>query len=375
MKKFQSLIVMKSILMPILFSQALVSGCSSGGGGSGTKKTVAPIDQVNPETGNPPVGTVNDDSGFFVEVLGDDRLLFNIHKGLNTFEEPCKIVAGEIVDCYVEAEEATFYTRDFALHYHVPSTMCTYLETSPFYFINRKTKYIQGSLNVFLDKNGAIGASDTNLDGVIDSQLPCDIDEGVPVCCVGKYLQNNYKWDLALNSYAPVTTDKIDRKINACLGGPAMLTQPLTELGLPEPTVQNVKDKGISDEYKISPIIGHGILTVAWNVNYFNPSQHGNGPPTAFYHDIVGNSSQGYVGNPYYSFTCYDSAWENIAEVRIQLRDWNTKAAYGDRAANPTNHDEVGNESTPFGQKRKNDFDDWYDLESGSITYPHYEYK
>ena len=359
----------------MFLAQSLAIGCSSGGGGSGTKKTVVPTEQIDPDTGNPPVGTIKDDAGFFVEILGEDRALFNMHKGLNTFEEPCKILPGEIVDCYVEAEEASFYTRDFSLHYHVPSDMCTYLETSPFYFINRKTKFVQGSMNVFVDKNGTIGASDTNFDGVVDSNFDCDVADGIPLCCVGKYLENTYKWDLAQNAYAPATSATVDRKINACLGGPAMLTQPLTDFGLPMPTVQNVKETGISDEYKLSPIIGHLGGTVAWNVNYFDPAQHGNGPPTAFSHNIAGGATSLVVGNPYYSFTCYDSAWENIAEVRIQLRDWNTKAAYSDRATNPTNHDEVGYESTPFGSQRKNDFDDWYDLETESITYPAYKYK
>jgi hypothetical protein len=357
----------------ITASQLLVFGCSSGGSATGTKKPTEAQTPIDPETGNPPVGTVKDDSGFFIEVLGDNRAFFNMHKGLNTFEEPCKIVAGEVVDCYVEAEEASFFIHDFTLHYHVPSSLCTYVEVSPFYFINRQTRFIPVSLNVFVDRNGNIG-TDSNTDGVIDSSLNCAVKSGSPVCCVGKYIQTTYKWDLASNSYSEPTSVEVDRTLAQCLGGPATLTQSANAFGLPISTVQYVKDKGISDEYKVSPLIGHTGSQVAWNVNYFNPAQHGNAPPVAFNYDIS-NGDGLYIGNPYYRFTCYDSAWENIAEARIQLRDWNTKAAYNDRATNPSNHDETGYESSPFGTKPKNDFEDWYDFQTRSITYPDIDYK
>ena len=346
-----------------IFAQA----CSSSSGSGSSKKTPTTSNPVNPETGNPSVGTVTDDAGFFVEVLGDHRTLFNMHKDLGTFDAPCKINAGEVIDCYVEAEEATFWAHDFSLHYHVPSDMCTYVTVNPFYFVNQQTKLITTSQEVYFGSNGQIGV-DSNRDGTIDSPLGCYTHEGEATCCVGEFVETVYKWDSLANAYQDPATTQVDRKIDKCLAGPAMKTQTLNAFGEPNASVLYVEGKGISDEYKISATLGH--TSPSWTVNYFNPVQHSNGPPTAFYEDIAAGSATLMVGNPYYTVTCYDSAWENVAEVRIQLREWNTKSAYNNRTSAPTNHDETGMESSPFGTKPKNDFMDWYDYESANIIHP-----
>ena len=125
-----------------------INSCSKAGGGpppapgpTTPEPTKPSIDPTKETPTNPPVGKIDEAAGFFVEVLGEGRASFNMHKNLETFDEPCKLGASDkIIDCYVEGTEAAFYERPMSLHFHVPSTMCTYMVASPFYFVNRKTK-------------------------------------------------------------------------------------------------------------------------------------------------------------------------------------------------------------------------------------------
>ena len=308
-----------------------------------------------------------------MEITGEGKSLFNIHKGKDTFDEPCKINLGEIVDCYVDAEEMTFFAQDFALHYHVPSTMCSYLTTTPFYFINRETKLQTTALNVFLDRNGSIGVdSDTN--GTINTTLGCYSSEGQATCCVGTYVENRYIWNAQSGAYDTPTSTKVTRTMEQCLGGPAMKSQPLNSFGRPSTTFQWVNGKGISAEYKFESPSKHSVDN-AWITNYFNTADNAGSLPVAFYNDIDPTAGTFNVGHPYYTFSCMDSADEVLAMVNIQLREWNTKAAYDARKTTPTNHDEGGFESTPFGSFPKNDFDDWLDIVNSSFDYPDYTYK
>ena len=359
----------KSLLSLLLLGLFSCSNSGKTGGGGGTKKP----DETTTTTNTPEVGKVEDSAGFFVEITGDGKSLFNIHKGKDTFDEPCKINLGEIVDCYVDAEEMTFFAHDFALHYHVPSTMCSYVGIDPFYFINHETKFQTTSLNVFIGSNGAIGV-DSNTDGVIDSSLGCYTSEGQATCCVGSYVENRYIWNAESGAYDTPTSNKVTRTLGSCIGGPATKSQPTSALGKPLGTFKWVNGKGISEEYKIESPSKHRVDN-AWITNYFNTADNAGSLPVAFYNDIDPTAGTNYLGHPYYTIACLDSADEVLAMVNIQLREWNTKAAYDARKTTPTNHDESGFEATPFGVFPKNDYVDWLDIVNSSFDYPGFEYK
>ena len=351
--------------------------CSQGGsGGSGgttpNKPTVIP---------NPPVGTVEDAAGFFVEVLpGNEGVaeFFDMHKGLSTFEEPCKGELGKIVDCYMDAEEWTLFAHSYSFHYHVPSDMCAYVSVEPFYFVNRQTKRTSGLVK-YTDKNGQIGI-DEDRNGEIEPEKSwgCYAEKGDPICCVGEYVETSFVWDPAaadgVGAYGAPTTANVDRAIDKCLGGPATTSQPKTKFGVPRRTFKFVERKGISEEYKFDALSDHQVGT-GWVANYFNPAEHGNKAPSAFDFDINTGVGEEKYGNPYYTIACHDSAWETLAAIRIQIREWNTKSNYYARSTEPTKHDEIGNESDPWPTEDRNDLPDWLDWQTVGVVHPEYEYQ
>lgn len=359
---------------------ALVIACSTGGGGGdGTtpnKPAVVP---------NPPVGKVDDAAGFFVEVLpaveGAEEF-FDMHKGLSTFDEPCKGELGKIVDCYMDAEEWTLNGQGYSFHYHVPSTMCAYVSVDPFYFVNRQTKRTT-ELTKFTDKNGQIGI-DEDRNGEIEPEksFGCYTEKGEPVCCVGEYVETSFVWDpefdngagLPKGAYGKPETAAVSRTIDKCLGGPATISQPKDKFGIPKRTFEFVKGKGISKEYKFDPTKDHGV-GAGWVANYFNPAQHGNKAPAAFDFDIDPGADEEKYGNPYYTITCHDSAWETLAAIRIQIREWNTKSNYSARATEPTKHDELGFESDPWPSEGRNDSLDWLDFQTLGVIHPGFQYQ
>ena len=355
----------------------VVCSCGKGdrGGGSGkpNKPAVVPA---------PPPGQVEDAAGFFVELLtGNEsaKQFFNMHKGLATFDEPCKGELGKIVDCYLDAEEWTLFSQAYSLHYHVPSNMCAYVSVDPFYFVNRDTKWTT-SLTKHTDRNGAVGIDiDAPIGEIdLDKNWGCYTEKGEPICCVGEYPETSFTWDPAANdgagAYGAPTTTVVTRNIDKCLGGPATISQPKTKFGVPRRTFKFVEGKGISEEYKFDALVDHQVGT-GWVANYFNPTEHGGSLPQAFDFDIDKGAGVKKYGQPYYIIACHDSAWETLASIRIQIREWNTKTNYMARKTEPTKHDEVGFESDPWAVEGRNDSLDWLDFQLSSTTHPNYDYQ
>lgn len=345
-------------------------------------RQVGNVKDGKPKTGspligsNPPVGKVDDEAGFFVEVLppqGVQKTQFNLHRGVDSFDEPCKGESGKVVDCTLDADESTLAQQSFSFHYHVPSSMCAYVSVDPFYFVNRKSK-LTTSIIKYVDSAGNIGI-DEDLDGDIDSEdFGCFSDKGEPICCVGEYAEKTLIWDAVAGKYASPSTKVVRRTLEQCLGGPGSLSQSKTSLGIPEKNFKYVFGKGVSDEYKFVSLMNHGVGP-GWISNYFDPNQHGNRAPQAFDDDIDPGVGELRVGNPYYTIACYDSAMETLASIRIQIREWNTAVDYEARRDAPTKHDESGAEAEPWADEEKNDWPDWLDFELSQIKYPDYRYQ
>ena len=362
-----------------------INSCSKAGGGpppapgpTTPEPTKPSIDPTKETPTNPPVGKIDEAAGFFVEVLGEGRASFNMHKNLETFDEPCKLGASDkTIDCYVEGTEAAFYERPMSLHFHVPSTMCTYMVASPFYFVNRKTKLQTATIVKYTDKNGAFGSAVDGAGLITSTDFGCYTDGTNPVCCVGEYAETTMSWDAAaaVPGWAPPATATVKRPLSACLGGPATQIVNGGLLGLPPDIVHFVSGVGFSGEYPIPTPILHEVGN-AWITNSFIPAEHAGAMPAAFKNNIDIRNGETYdVGHPYYTFTCKDAAWETLFEVNVQLREWNTLAAYDARKTSPTAHSGLGTEPDPFPKEPKNDFRDWLDLEVATITYPGYTYK
>ena len=348
----------------------VICGCRNGAGFTDGKP------QTTALSSKPPVGRVDDSAGFFVEVLSTPNVEpgnFDIHKGSSTFDEPCKGELGKIVDCILDANEGFLYTHPVSLHYHFPKSMCDYVSIEPFYFLNRQTK-LTTRLTKHIDASGDIGL-DTNNDGDIDSQdFGCYSELGVPVCCVGEYPETTFTWDAIENKYGSPSTNVVRRTLGSCISGPGAQTKAKTSLGLPLRSYKDVKGEGISDAFQLDSVADHGVGP-AWLANYFDPAQHGNKAPQAFKQDIDTGAGELMVGNPYYLFNCHDSALETLASIRVQIREWNTSAAYEARHSAPDKYDDSGVEVDPWGAEDKNDWPDWLDFEIAQIRYPGFEYR
>lgn len=322
----------------------------------------------------PMVGKVDDKAGFFVQLISDRdvRSKFNLHKGLSTFDEPCKGDLGQVTDCYVDAEELTLSTVGFSLHYHVPKNMCSVVVFEPFYFMNRLTKRTN-ALTRFIDKTGTVGI-DNNTDGAVDvTDFGCYTPGGVPECCVGEYTQTTFIWDPAINKYGAPVSERVSRTLEKCLGGPATKTQLKDAMGVPLATTTRVKNRGISATYSFEPLATLGVGT-GWLANFFDPTQHSGRAPKAFDDDIDASDKVETYGNPYYKISCQDSAGETLAMIRVQIREWNTAQKFEARTNEPSAYDDTGDESDPWSSESKNDLLDWFDFERAGIIYPGYDF-
>ena len=371
----------KNILGSLLLS-TIVYGCGTKDSSSNGGGPAKPAPTTPEET---PPGVVSDEAGFFVKLVGDTSKIFSIHKGISTFDSTCKAALGEQVNCFVEGEEQSFAYHKISLHYNIPKTMCDYVMVTPFYFVNRQTTRMDTDLVTYTDKNGRLGIESGTPDGTItdaESDIGCYTKENKPICCVGKYNWINHVWQKGDTKTPPIpdgydlsgppAPSPMEVHYDSCLGGPATLTQPKTYWGLPVSTYEWVSGTGVSKVYEISEsqksvYESHGI---SWNVNFSKSADHLNttntsGFPYATQYDVDASpSGKTLIGEPYYRIGCYDTAWETKAEILIQLRDWNTKAAYEARATAPDNYHEEGMESTPFGVKPINDNWNWKDIES-----------
>lgn len=328
--------------------------------------------------------TVAPDVPFSIEATGENKDHFNLHRvstvtasdtttvTATDFTQSCVAAKGEIVTCIADAEEFTFYAQDLNLHYTVPSQLCDYVKIEPFYFVNHKTKYYlpTDTLTIYVGKDGTVGTAGDNA-GAITTPLDCYAEGADPVCCVGKYNQATYKWDESTNEFLGPTLTTVNRPLGSCLGGPASLTESRTPLGEIAPKFYYVASTGISSDYKI-PATSNQLVTIAWNVNYFAAADHAGSIPQAFKYS-AGNGLV--LGNPYYSVSCYNRSWELNSQIRVQLRDWNTKADFENRATDPTTHDRVGLEPAPNGTKPINDELDWKDLEGAGVLIPDFVLK
>ena len=375
--------------IPLIFvtiSLFMMTYAACGTKGSGT--TPGPTSAATASTPTPSSGpsgpTIAPDVPFSFEITGDNKDQFNLHRVSTTtssgttavtatdFDQPCVAAKGEIATCIVDAEEWTFYAQDLNLHYTVPSKLCDYIMLEPFYFVNHKTAYYSptDTINVYIDKAGSIGKHYNVGTDLIDQPLDCYAEGAEPTCCVGKYNQIFSSYSLTTGWSTP-SLSTVNRPLGTCLGGPASITEGRDPLGFIVPKFQFVAATGFSSDYKI-PGTTNQLVDIAWSTNYFEAADHVGGIPSSFKY----NPGHGItLGNPYYSLSCYDRSWELNSQIRIQLRDWNTKAEYDNRRVNPNAHDTVGNEPTPNGSKPINDQLDWKDLEAAGRVIPDFSIK
>lgn len=378
---------MKSFLLSVsgAFAFLFLVGCSkttlpSSGGGSG---------------GSGSVGEVDDTAGFYVRVNNPDNVTYDIHKAAdaNGARTDCTAVAGDSLTCIVEAEELDLYHRGMSFQINVPSTMCSYLRESPPYFYYWEPG--SGHYNVRLDTDlngrtgldcddpqdgnvltGAAIAKDEMFAGVATGSgfVFCDTDgdnnwdigevttrdrclydytrnEG-PNCCGGKFAKTSGTWNTVTNKFDYVGPGPADWGGSAasCLVGPAMKTQGISKSGYPKMKDYTVQGTGANIAYEVAaPSTLETALLFA--ANYFSGTT-----PAPF----LGGSARD--TEAYYRWQCLNHAEELVAEIKVQVREWNTQTEFNNRQSDWTQSDLIGMETGSFTSYEINDFYDWLDV-------------
>ncbi len=318
---------------------------------------------------NPPVGTVNDDLGFNLRYITDSKYTYDIHKD-SAFGAACTAATGEDITCILDAEELDLHFNGVTLQYNVPSSLCSYVVFAPYAFWNFAAGTGPTDVQIDTDKNGTVGL-DTDNNGVINtpssSVANCqsgafDFDHSTlvppgPNCCVGYYTLVNRTWDATLNTgaggYTVATTPNTPwgGSAAACLYGPGVDTQKKDSQNFPMADIYFVEGSGINKSYAIEAPIKKVSGSNIYAANYFEAGDH-TGGFYAGYNSLM----------PDYSVYCLDRAHETVAAIHLQIREWNSSAAFAARVTTPTAHSLTGTEPAPFGAKNINDFADWKDF-------------
>lgn len=357
-------------LFSVLFFFCLIGGCA--------KKTT-----TTPSTTNPPVGTVDDTAGFYVQHVTASEYTYITHKDASTFTTACKAVEGEAIDCILEAEEADLYYNGAKIQYNIPTTLCTYVMFRPYYYYADRYGTGPTTVQYDVDSTGAIGLDPGNTGtntgaatGIDCATTPYKFDHSTeapagPNCCEGTYTQITRVWDSATSKYvvnAPVLGSWGGLRTN-CLDGPAIATQTKTDNGYPKPDFQYVGGSGLNAVYTVASPISLGRGNNVYVANYFEAADHAAGPHPGWpAGSVVGGSDDPTM---YYEWTCLDAAAEVKSRIRLQIREWNTKAAFDDRENAPTDHSLTGSETGAFSAYILNDFYDWKDLGN---SYPGFKF-
>ncbi len=152
----------------------------------------------------------------------------------------------------------------------------------------------------------------------VSGAATCDYDystAGGLNCCSGSYTLYNETVGQASRPAGSVQAWG-GRSAN-CLAGPAMDSQSKTASGFPLGSLFDVADTGKNDVYSInpsSPIDGKSLRQA--NYTRITLTGDSDGP-------VGMQKFEGYRPTRHYEFICYDSAQEQKAKIRVQIREWN----------------------------------------------------
>ena len=351
-------------------------------------------------------GEVNDAAGFKVAVGAKVTYPAFIHpKDSSDWTEECKVEATEVLTsaadkyCVYEGREEDLHNQGAALHYNVPTEMCSYFLVRPYWYYQYETGDGPDTFTYDIDEDGKMGR-DTNDDGTIDTTvtsnplaefvnetLTCDYDytnQDGPNCCLGEYTATIRTWTTDLNGDGTATdpgypttntteTGEWGGIPGDCLSGSAVDTQDKTDEGLPLPSEFYVDGTGINDVYEIA---SPASKSKASNLYIANADFGGTAGATEVNNALFGDSRGSTKRSRYYGFECYDRAFELQARIRVEIQDWNQEAEFAlQSAGDPNSGDDPANdfEDTPFGDEPINDHLDWHSFvrELGTaLAYP-----
>jgi hypothetical protein len=360
-------------------------------------------------------GEVNDAAGFKVAVGAKVTYPAFIHpKDSSDWTEECKVEATEVLTsaadkyCVYEGREKDLHFHGGALHYNVPTEMCSYFVVRPYWYYQFETANGPSQVYYSIDKNGNYGI-DSNNDGTVETanavsqasfsgasstlasivsgSLTCAYDytnQDGPNCCLGEYSASVRTWDSSIDVDGDGTAEggygdpelessKWGGNAGDCLSGSAVDTQEKTDDGFPIPDHYYVDGTGINDVYTIASPASKDKSS---NLYIANADFGGTSGAKEVDDDLFGDARGTTKRSRYYGFECYDPAFELQARIRVEIQDWNEDAEFAlQSAGNPDSNDDPTTdfESTPFGDEPYNDHLDWHtfvDQLGTALAYP-----
>ena len=296
--------------------------------------------------------------------------------------------------CILDIMEQELLLVDLAFVVNVPKGMCTQLITSPAWHYNRAagrgpplidhSKYVPTGTEEEKNKYCVVeGGSPTTRCQDEESKILelCDFihstgGEEKLNCCVGEY---------AITGETSSTGNDWGGSIKNCMGGPGRTSwDTYTEDGIPMRLVEYVLENGLRRLVKIKNLIAvaRGGAYSTPIANYLKQLYQSPEDLRQIKETDLPKFLQThylYTPNPYYTFTCLDSAGEILHQINLMIREWNTHEEFmvyydsggSDDTADPDvtgvegndceyeNRDTIGFNST---QSRCNDFWDFDDI-------------
>jgi hypothetical protein len=307
---------------------------------------------------NPPVGVVDDSAGFYVRAIANAEAPMVIHAGNpNQYNETgsydisrteCRInstsdpIATRDIMCYAEAEELDLYYWGISLQYNVPSTMCTYVRFTPYYFWMKPAGFGPSNSAYSVNATGTINPTENA--GADGSYCAFDYTaEKGPNCCEGNYTLTKTVWNPQTMMFDPpaATPANWGGKMSDCLGGPATLTQKKSLTGWPLPDFYYVGGKGINLSYEVKAPMDLLMGSNLHAANYFNSSDFMDNttwprsfnpasavvttPPSYPPASVTLATQTSARAMPFFELSCLNRNNDVKARIRFMVRSWDVE--------------------------------------------------
>lgn len=348
---------------------------------TGCKKDATAADAIptGPDAPATP-GKVDNTGGFNIKVNPPDEANYYIHRK-GDFDKKCVVTSSSAafadrdIECVIETEEleAAFFGIDMVLN--VPSNMCKFVLFTPSYYFGKRGGHGPIEVTINLDADGNFSsASYTPLANAgtvsfVEGKPVCEFNytsSKGPNCCTGSYQLTTTKPSTPDN----VTIEDWGGQVGACLTGAGV------ELVTRHPTLQWPVSQIYSATEGQSKSFVVGSKSVEFTNNSFWFANHYTSTvPTPFTAPPVPAPipANYYEPSRYFEWRCLDDAEEQIARIRVQIREWNKSSEFDLGSA--------GNPDVPVGDEPDwtdpildfNDFYDWDDHIADGNGYPGFE--
>ncbi len=258
------------------------------------------------------------------------------------------------IDCTIDIPELDLFANGISWDWFVPAGACEFVSWS--HYMYETFEWGTGPTQVVVEVvNGQIVNQVNAVGGVPYCQY--DYSPLGPSCCIGTYTYT-FTVDGETTVAGPINWGG---DLPSCHGG-AAYHDPEAEfdqLGFPFDKIVYLQRSAWSKQFEFPALTGSYYSNVPL-ANVYNPADHGGGPPAGL--QRTRGDFTGYA-QPVYTFECLDHAEEKLAEIRLQVQEYNTQDAYFDDG----NPNEVGVE--PVTGEPLDDRDDWATATPGPDLY------